>query len=293
MDSNKLSSGIILIGIGLIVLLDNLGIITLISLEAIFDLWPLIFIVFGIHIIFKKNWIVSTFTWILFFTILIGYSYYYGESTRHHRSMDVAQIQLEKQPETETAELDLDFGGAEVELFSTDSHLLEANYPQEFMKVANRYTNGEKNAIIEFNPKRRLNWFKENAFQYRIRLNESVQWDVDMDIGAVSGTLDFTNIKLKNLDMEVGAGDLSLIFGESTGNPNISIDAGASELALILKNDVGVKIEIDGLLDMTNLESLGWTKNGNLYQSPNYQEAKNKVMIDLDMGVGELKIIEE
>lgn len=86
-NTKKLTDGIILIGIGLLFLLKNLGIIHWSIFSVLFQLWPLILVVAGINIIFKNNAIITIITWGLFFMGI----FFYG-SLFHRGYIDINSI---------------------------------------------------------------------------------------------------------------------------------------------------------------------------------------------------------
>ena len=69
------------------------------------------------------------------------------------------------------------------------------------------------------------------------------------------------------------------------------IDAGASQIKINIPKDSGLKVELDGGLNTSNLDQLGLIKldNGD-YISQNYDLSLVKFEIDVDMGVGSFEI---
>ncbi len=67
--------GIVFVFLGVFFLLNNLNIINFSVWNALFDLWPLFFVILGIHLISNKP-AVTAISWILFFTVIILYAIY-------------------------------------------------------------------------------------------------------------------------------------------------------------------------------------------------------------------------
>jgi len=64
---------------------------------------------------------------------------------------------------------------------------------------------------------------------WRIKVSPRVVLDFQLEAGAMEGSLDFTSLKLDNLMLEVGAGELDLAFEKpNSERPRISINAGAA-----------------------------------------------------------------
>ena len=60
MNNRRLIGGIVLIILGILFLLTNLGYISFDVLFGIFDLWPLLFVIAGINILFNKKMYLPT-----------------------------------------------------------------------------------------------------------------------------------------------------------------------------------------------------------------------------------------
>lgn len=75
MRRNNLFLGIVFVFLGVFFLLNNLNIIDFSVWNALFDLWPLFFVILGIHLISSRP-IVTAISWILFFSVIILYAIY-------------------------------------------------------------------------------------------------------------------------------------------------------------------------------------------------------------------------
>ena len=73
MRRKNLFLGILFVFLGVFFLLNNLNIIDLSIWHAIIDLWPLFFVMIGIHMISNKS-SVTIISWVVFFAIIILYS---------------------------------------------------------------------------------------------------------------------------------------------------------------------------------------------------------------------------
>lgn len=73
MKRNNLFLGVFFIFIGAFFLLNNLDIINFSIWNALFDLWPLFIVIFGVHLISDKP-VVQIVSWTLFFGTIILYA---------------------------------------------------------------------------------------------------------------------------------------------------------------------------------------------------------------------------
>lgn len=77
MKNGNIEFGFFILSIGVLFLLINMGIINWSIMNVLFEIWPAIFIVIGINIIFKNNTIVRIITWLLFVGAVVTYGYYF------------------------------------------------------------------------------------------------------------------------------------------------------------------------------------------------------------------------
>ena len=288
MNSRNLINGLILIAIGILFLLVNLGYISFAVLFSIFDLWPLILIVVGINILFKKKPIISFITWTLFFIILIFYGAFYegrnivGISTGHNANFI-------KPVETLYGELSLDIGAAKVNIGSDEKNLLSFSSQGAELDYRDMYRNNKEIAVFNFeNKHHNVVNFNNKGSRYDFNLNKDVIWDLDIDLGAISGKLNLEDIPVRSVNVDAGAGNLDIILGSKHNKSNIEIDSGASNLTIVIPKNAGIKLKLGSPLNKTNVNDLNLTKSGDYYISSNYDEASTKLEFDIDIGVGKI-----
>lgn len=283
MNNKRLVSGIILIILGILFLLSNLGYISFDVLFGIFDLWPLLFVIAGINILFNKKPIVILITWIIFFVILILYGIFYGSI---NTDIDFS-THFTKPAETSYGKLNLDIGAARVDIDSEKDNLLKVNARGIKLDYNDIYKNNNETAIFNFaNRSHNSIIFDTKGNNYDFKLNEDVIWDLDLDLGAISGTLNLENIAAKSITLNMGAGNLNIVLGNKYDQSDIRIDSGASNINITVPKNAGIKIKSDSSLSKIDIDDLGLIKSGDYYISPNYEKEDVKLEFHISMGVG-------
>lgn len=290
MKSKNLTLGLILVILGILLLLNNLGFLTWSVWKSLFDLWPLILVVIGLNIIFKNIKLVMAIAWLLFFAAIIGYGFYLQAQHDSMLSITGKDFSLEIHPETTYGILNLKLGGGELELLSTSNKLMEAHISNAYINHKTDYSSDRKTVEIYVNQVSPGKISINEKACYTFMLNDRLTWEIDGDIGAVNATVDLADLKVKDLDLDVGAANLKLIFGSLYDQTNVDIDAGASNLELVIPGNVGTRIKMEGLLKDTNLKSLNWQHEDDYYLSPNYHESDKKLHIQVNMAAGKLDV---
>ena len=252
-------------------------------LFGIFDLWPLLFVIAGINILFNKKPIVILITWIIFFVILILYGIFYGSI---NTDIDFS-THFTKPAETSYGKLNLDIGAARVDIDSEKDNLLKVNARGIKLDYNDIYKNNNETAIFNFaNRNHNSIIYGTGSNNYNFKLNEDVIWDLDLDLGAISGTLNLENIATKSIALNMGAGNLNIVLGNKYDQSDIRIDSGASNINITVPKNAGIKIKSDSSLSKIDIDDLGLIKSGDYYISPNYEKEDVKLEFHISMGVG-------
>ena len=285
MNNRRLIGGIVLIILGILFLLTNLGYISFDVLFGIFDLWPLLFVIAGINILFNKKPIIVLITWIIFFVILILYGIFCGSiNTDADFSTHFA-----KPAETSYGKLNLDIGAAKVDIDSEKENLLKVNARGIKLDYNDIYKNNNETAIFNFaNKNHNTVIFRTGNNDYNFKMNEDVIWDLDLNLGAISGTLNLENVATKSVALNMGAGNLNIVLGNKYDKSAIRIDSGASNINIRVPKNAGIKIKSDSSLSKIDIDDLGLIKSGDYYISPNYEKEDVKLEFHISMGVGKV-----
>jgi len=134
-------------------------------------------------------------------------------------------------------------------------------------------------------------WYPGESLDWDIHLNGEIPLSLKIDSGASSSTLDLTNLKVVDLDIDTGASSTEVSLPANAGNTRVDIDSGASSLNLRIPVGVAARIRVkSGIASVKRrLEPLpppGWR----LYQSADYETAANRADITIDTGVGSVEI---
>lgn len=288
--------GLFILSIGLIWILVSVGVITWSIVNALIVLWPLILVVIGVNIIFRRNGLIKGLVWLVFLAVLISYSYFYegggtGAGRTDTRNLTAGTaVNVEKHAETQDATLRLAIGGVKLQVDSDTSNLLDASLQDKDIKHSYSFTEGSRSASIVFEKDRYdFNTFKVGYNEPNVfHLNPDVIWNLDVDTGATDGSLDLSKLKVSEINMNMGAANMKLTLGSYSTVLNIK--AGMSNIDITIPADTGIKVKLDGGLNSTNMDGPGWSHEGGYYKSPGYDDKQFKIEADVDMGVGKLTV---
>jgi hypothetical protein len=121
-------------------------------------------------------------------------------------------------------------------------------------------------------------------------LDGSIPCDLSLNTGACDTKVDLSDTLVRSLRVDTGASSTRIMLPENAGVTKVSGSGGAASLILVVPSEVAAHIEVKGGIYSANINRNRFPRQGNAYESPDYETAQNKVDIKLDMGVGSIKI---
>jgi len=102
--------------------------------------------------------------------------------------------------------------------------------------------------------------FGKNNYKNSVEmsLNPKPEWGLNFDVGAASVDLDLTPYKVNKVDVNMGAAALNIKFGNLADVVRFKLDAGASDIDILIPDSVGCEIKSDAALSSKHYE--GFTK---------------------------------
>jgi hypothetical protein len=125
-----------------------------------------------------------------------------------------------------------------------------------------------------------------------LRLSDQVPMEVEIHLGGGEAHLNLGSLALRNLDVQMGAGELDL---DLRGTPKKDYDArvqgGAGEATLRLPSTVGVDAKVQGGIGEINAS--GFHQDGSRYVNDALGKSPVTIHLDVQGGVGQIKLISE
>lgn len=122
-----------------------------------------------------------------------------------------------------------------------------------------------------------------------IKLNTSPIWNISLNVGASKNHIDLSNFKVQKLNLKCGVSKSEIKLGDRFENTEINVEMGVSSLQLLIPKETGCKIEGEMALVLKNLDGFSKSSDGNYYNKK-YENAKNRIIININSGVSKFKI---
>ncbi len=295
----KIRNGVILISLGIVFLLNNLGYVPWSVWFNILSLWPIILIAIGTEIIFKRTRL-SFFTILsplLFMAAILGPAYFQkaelheiyhaAETYKWSEDLDTSIVKV-------TAIIQLRAGNLEVSPDPEGLVSAELDYRKRKPITTYEYSGFDSSATVEIRDRERgwkgWSWRAWGAWDWDIKLTDQVPINLRIYAKASDGELDLAALKIKNLHLDVKAGSFNIKLGDLVDQVKAKIDSDAARFQLLIPEDIGLRIENRGKLTSTSFSGLSILKHDNVYETSNFEQAPRKITLSLEGSVTRLVV---
>lgn len=298
-----ISGPIILIGLGVAFLLNNLGIIDVNWLN-LWRYWPVFLILIGIDVLFSgRSSLVSLALIVLSLAVVGGVIFMAGTSglidqTPFNSSDNIVTHDISyAMQDVETLTVDLALGATEANVYA-----LSAGNSQEFAVDGTLTTDKALDVEVVYDTQGRTGYLnvkqQENESfavpgdaligELDLGLTNAVPLDLIVNSGAGAITLDLSDLNLQTLEVHSGAGSLTLLLPE-TGDYTVTIDAGIGAIDIEVPSSLEARLDYDGISIVDVNPQFDKLEDG-IWETDGYSTALDRATININTGPGAITI---
>jgi len=297
---------ILLIGVGVVLLLSNLGVLPKDPWLLLWRLWPVILIAIGLDVLLGRRgmWgglvsaglailVVAGVVAFLFFAqnnpAWLGTSPFFGETAlrTEHVAQPLGQIR--------NADVAIHFPGGDGYLgaLGDSSNLIEGDVSY-YGNLINSVSSSGDNARVELSSESGgiSPFFDFGRQKWNLSLNPGVTYDLRLEQGSGSNTYDLSKLALRSLSLDMGSGHGEVNL-PSAGQYAFKIDVGSGSLNVRTPEGFSVRVQChigSGSLGAPNLRQVSGGPRDGVYESANFSQTGSYVVINLQMGSGSVTI---
>ena len=312
MKSKNIFWGIFLISLGILWMLKALSIITF-SWVIFLKLWPLILVWVGIKLMpISDTWKIILNTTVLFigiaFLLILSNSrccnHKWYKSVWWDKEWDYHYHCNDNEGDTiayynknfivyddsiENANLELEVSAGQL-AFTTGENLI-AIYEKESASKITINSTVEDNTVninAEVHPLGKIR--SHNSGKYNIQLHSAPVWNMDLELSATAGEVDFSKFKIRKLTIESNASALDLKLGNLYSDVTVIIESNASAVEISIPNDMKCSLKkAENNLSSLNVKGLN-KQNKNQYISDNDTETVGTINVVIASNVSSVEI---
>jgi hypothetical protein len=133
--------------------------------------------------------------------------------------------------------------------------------------------------------------FIGEGFDWDLKLTRDIPLSLTINSGASEARIDLSELHVPYLKLETGASSTALTLPARGGHTLAEINAGMASVEIRVPEGVAARIRIKEGLSSRNINSARFPRlEGNVYQSPDYGQAANRVDLDIETGIGLITI---
>ena len=131
----------------------------------------------------------------------------------------------------------------------------------------------------------------ERPSDWTVGLSGEVPLDLRFDTGAARARLDLSDLMVRSLELHTGASETRIRLPRAAGATSVRAETGAAALVIEVPDGVGARIRSRMALGTSDVDQQRFPRDANGYASPDYATAANRADIDVQGGVGSVRIV--
>jgi hypothetical protein len=264
MNRGSLFWGLMLVVLGGLLLMQTMGLLPQ-SFNVWSIFWPLLLIFLGVGALLRAT----------------------GRSWRSTAAADTLRLPLEG---CRRASIKINHGAGELlidDRASTDE-LINGSFVGG---VDHQVRRGVDDAGVVLKvPSQNIPMFSGEALNWTVGLNPNIPISLDLEVGASKNILNLTNLQVKGLKLQTGASATEISLPARAGETQVEVHSGMAGVDIRVPDGVSARIRARGGLYELNVDTNRFPNAGGEYRSPDYDMAANRVDIDVETGMGGIKV---
>jgi len=310
MKNGNIFWGVLLIILGGLIFMRNFDIFFF-TWGSLLRLWPLIFIFWGIAVLPVKSGVkilLSLVTIVIGLIILTSnprHETFWQRWDRHvqiDRDYNNDNRDDDEQPWAKqhlSEEIDSSIEYAVLNMNAAAGEFILSGQTSELYEFKSEGNTGPYHASTSKPSKNKVVVdFDHKSFRGRdnientvtMHLNNQPVWTLNCDVGAADMEMDLTSYKVQKIDIDGGASSIKIKLGDKYPNMKINIDAGAAGIKISIPKESACEVHTSTFLSGVDLDGFNKIDRG-LYQTPNFSDSANQIMITVDAAVSGFKVI--
>lgn len=288
---------IILIGAGIVFLLNNLGMVDWSVWQALIRLWPLFLIAIGLDILVGRRFPLGSLLLALVFVVVLVLAVQGAipqTVTASAMTVDRTWTISEDLQGAERGSVDIKFGAGNLNVDSLtkgSAQLIQGEVELSRNEQLNKSYSGSGGAA-NFVLESQGPWsvgpevFGDSEKKWDLSLNRDIPLDLKIDAGAGKAALDLTNLSVRRFVLDGGVGQVTVKLPEA-GRYAVEVDGGVGQMIIIVPQGLAARFETNGGLTGVSTEGQ-FRHEDDAYVTGNYASAENRADVKIEGGVGQI-----
>ncbi|HLO36506.1 MAG TPA: hypothetical protein VK194_10505, partial [Candidatus Deferrimicrobium sp.] len=126
---------------------------------------------------------------------------------------------------------------------------------------------------------------------WTVGLSTEVPLDLRLETGAARARVDLSDIRVRGLELQTGASETRIRLPRAAGVTTVKAETGAAALIIEVPGDVAARIRSRMAIGSSQVDESRFPRTATGFESPGFATAANRVDLDLQGGVGSVRVI--
>lgn len=306
--------GMILLFIGIVLLLENFGVIQF-YWRNVWQFWPIFLIVAGVNILFNRSRSqTGNMICLGLVVVLLGMIFYkgqqppsskrwlgesitkdIGDEINDDREDSVTKMRFSEPyvgaDSAKKTVLNINGGGTSFSLTGETNDLIFADVDRRSGKFILQKESTDSVNTINFKMKDKKNGisFNDGGNDVSLKLNKKPEWNINMNMGLGEINLDMTDYKMRSFRFDGGGAALNITLGKLLPVTDVTVKTGIATVKIKIPETSGCRIKTKTGLSAKDFSGFIKIDNNN-YETANYNKAAQKIFINLDGGLSNFEV---
>lgn len=286
---------VLLIGIGVVLLMNTMGILDWSVWLSIVRLWPVLLIAVGLDLLLGRHSVWGSLLAAVLVLGLLAAALWLTTSQQAPGGAGLVAETIQQPLQGATS--------AEVQISPAVGRLRLQALPEAASLVQGTIYRGRNEEVEQtFEGGTRasfrlrageMSWvpFGTWAFDRRlwdVGLSPGAALDLQVDMGAGEAILDLTGLQLERVRVNMGLGRTE-VWLPATGRFEATLDGAIGETVIVIPDGLAVRLQGSTGLAARRLPE-GYRQNGDVYTSPGFESAENRVELRVNQAMGALTV---
>ena len=285
---------VILIGLGVVFLLNNMGLLAWSVWEVIFRLWPVLLIAAGLEIILSR-----LSAWGSLLALVLTVAIFAGALWLLGPDMGTAQVVAGEEVRQTLGDatqarvvIEPGVGSLHIEALPESANLVEGvisvgkgqSVKRHFAVAGKTATFILQTEGATFGPF--TGW--ADRWSWELGLAPEVPLELEVHLGVGLADLDLTGLTVDDLEVSMGVGRTTIILPDE-GRFYAKIEGAIGETVVVIPPGMAARIRVDTGLTVSDLPD-SYQQRGDVYTSPGYASADDRVDLEVEQAIGKITI---
>ncbi len=286
---------VILIGLGIVFLLNNLGALTWNVWEVIFRLWPVLLIAVGLDLLIGRRSVWgSLLALALTLAVFAGALWLFGAGIGARQVVTGEEI-MQTLGGATRAEVTIKpgIGTLHIEPLAESANLVEGViHLGRGERMVRDFAVEDETATFTLQSEGATlgpfigGWGDERAWE--IRLNPDVPLKLEISLGVGESRIDLTGLTVDDLEVSMGVGQTTVTLPDE-GHFQARIEGDIGQTIVVIPAGLAARIHVDTGLAGSQLPD-DYQRQDDVYTSPGYGSAENRVDLEVSQAIGNVMV---